>query len=73
MQLRIAATDAGPVKSIALGPDVLLGQAVQAVVPAGEWQAATASEGWALVSCIVAPGFDFAGFVLAPPGWEPAG
>jgi predicted cupin superfamily sugar epimerase len=28
--------------------------------------------GWALVSCIVSPGFDFAGFTLAPPGWSPA-
>jgi predicted cupin superfamily sugar epimerase len=24
------------------------------------------------VSCVVAPGFDFAGFVLAPLGWSPA-
>ncbi len=43
----------------------------QALVPAGEWQAADAREGWALVSCVVVPGFDFAGFTLAPPGWEP--
>jgi len=42
----------------------------QAVVPAGEWQAAKACAGWALVSCIVIPGFDFAGFTLAPPGWD---
>ncbi|HWA21431.1 MAG TPA: cupin domain-containing protein, partial [Caulobacterales bacterium] len=26
---------------------------------------------WTLVSCVVAPGFDFAGFTLAPPGWAP--
>jgi len=43
----------------------------QALVPAGEWQAAKAQDGWALVSCVVVPGFDFAGFTLAPPGWEP--
>ncbi|HWI85899.1 MAG TPA: cupin domain-containing protein [Sphingomonas sp.] len=43
----------------------------QALVPAGEWQAAEARLGWALVSCVVVPGFDFAGFTLAPPGWEP--
>jgi predicted cupin superfamily sugar epimerase len=55
-----------------LGGDALAGDAVQAVVPAGDWQAAHADTGWALVSCIVAPGFDFAGFVLAPPGWSPA-
>ena len=55
-----------------LGGDVLSGAAAQLVVPAGDWQAARAGAGWALVSCVVAPGFDFAGFVLAPPGWSPA-
>ena len=43
----------------------------QALVPAGAWQAAHADAGWGLVSCVVVPGFDFAGFTLAPPGWEP--
>ncbi|MBW8745555.1 MAG: cupin domain-containing protein [Sphingomonas sp.] len=43
----------------------------QALVPTGEWQAAKARDGWAFVSCVVVPGFDFAGFTLAPPGWEP--
>ncbi len=46
------------------------GASPQAIVPAGEWQAAEAQEGWAFVSCVVVPGFDFAGFTLAPPGWE---
>lgn len=54
-----------------LGADVLAGEAPQLVVPAGDWQAARADAGWALVSCVVAPGFDFAGFTLAPPGWQP--
>lgn len=54
-----------------LGGDVLAGDAVQAVVPAGWWQAARAEAGWALVSCVVAPGFEFAGFEMAPAGWEP--
>jgi uncharacterized protein len=43
----------------------------QARVPAGAWQAARARAGWAFVSCVVVPGFDFAGFTLAPEGWEP--
>jgi predicted cupin superfamily sugar epimerase len=43
----------------------------QALVPAGMWQAADASAGWVLVSCVVVPGFEFGGFTLAPPGWEP--
>ncbi len=54
-----------------LGGDVLGRQQPQARVPAGAWQAATADAGWALVSCVVTPGFDFAGFELAPAGWEP--
>lgn len=62
--------DANPV-TIALGGDVLGGYQPQARVPATRWQAADAQRGWALVSCIVVPGFDFAGFELAPPDWSP--
>jgi predicted cupin superfamily sugar epimerase len=35
------------------------------------WQAAEAPCGWALVSCVVSPAFDFGGFTLAPEGWAP--
>lgn len=45
--------------------------AVQVVVPAGAWQAARPLGAWTLVGCIVTPAFDFAGFELAPAGWEP--
>lgn len=51
-----------------LGPDVLGGQSVQAVVPAGWWQAARSTGAWTLVSCTVSPGFRFEGFELAAPG-----
>ena len=44
--------------------------AMQAVVPAGWWQAAQSAGEWTLVSCTVSPGFRFEGFELAPPGWE---
>jgi len=71
LQLGIAASDAGPVEHVRLGPDVLAGEVPQQRIPAGHWQAATADQGWALVSCIVSPAFDFAGFELAPPGWAP--
>jgi hypothetical protein len=54
-----------------LGPDPLAGDELQAVVRPGEWQAAQAADRWALVACVVAPAFEFAGFELAPPGWEP--
>jgi predicted cupin superfamily sugar epimerase len=54
-----------------LGPDVLGGEVVQAVVPAGCWQAARSLGEWTLVSCTVSPGFRFEGFEMAPPGWSP--
>lgn len=69
LDLLIAETEAGPVTVQSLGGDVLAGQRPQAVVPAGWWQAAEAREGWALVSCCVAPGFRFEGFELAEPGF----
>ena len=64
------AKDANPAR-IALGGDVTRGYTPQALVPATRWQAAEARDGWALVSCIVVPGFDFAGFEMAPPDWVP--
>lgn len=69
--LERAAEEAGPVVADRLGGDVLVGDAPQLLVPAGHWQAARADRGWALMSCIVVPGFDFAGFALAPSGWSP--
>jgi predicted cupin superfamily sugar epimerase len=53
-----------------MGPDVLGGETVQIVVPAGHWQAARSLGGWTLVSCTVSPGFRFAGFELAQPGFD---
>lgn len=53
-----------------LGPDVLAEEAPQVVVPAGHWQAARSLGAYTLVSCTVSPGFRFAGFELAPPGWS---
>ena len=56
-----------PGEEIVLGPDIEAGQRPQAVVPGGVWQAAIpASAGEVLVSCVVAPGFDFADFRLMP-------
>lgn len=54
-----------------LGPSLRTGQHPQRVVPAGWWQTATSLGAWTLVGCTVAPGFDFKGFELAPPGWRP--
>lgn len=69
--LSSAPGDDGPVSALRLGGDVLAGEAPQHVIPPHHWQAAEADRGWALVSCVVAPGFDFAGFVLADAGWAP--
>jgi predicted cupin superfamily sugar epimerase len=69
--LRTAPGDDAPVTETRLGADILAGEAPQLRVDADHWQAAEADRGWALVSCIVSPGFDFAGFTLAPPGWAP--
>jgi predicted cupin superfamily sugar epimerase len=44
---------------------------VQAVVPAGAWQSAASLGAWTLVGCIVTPAFEFEGFELATPGWDP--
>jgi uncharacterized protein len=54
-----------------LGPNLRGGQRPQAVVHAGSWQAAETLGAWTLVSCIVAPGFEFSGFTLAAPDWRP--
>jgi predicted cupin superfamily sugar epimerase len=55
-----------------LGPDLVGGERPQFVVPAGWWQSARSFGAWTLAGCGVAPGFEFAGFELAPPGWAPA-
>ena len=54
-----------------LGPDLARGERPQHTVPAGHWQTATSLGAWSLMGCTVAPGFDFSGFELAPPGWRP--
>jgi len=63
--------DGAAARAIRLGPDLRAGQAPHAVVPAGAWQAAESLGAWTLVSCVVAPGFRFEGFEMAPPDWFP--
>ena len=70
LTLSIAATDAGPARDHTLGPDVLHGESPQIIVPTGHWQSARSTGEYTLVSCTVSPGFDFAGFHLAPPGFD---
>ncbi len=71
LTLEIAEADA-PTRRVVLGGALAGGEQPQAVVPAHSWQAAESQGAWTLVSCVVAPGFDFAGFTLAPPDWRPS-
>jgi len=70
LMLGIADAVAGR-QQLRLGPDLADGEILQGVVPAHAWQDARSLGAWTLVSCIVAPAFEFAGFELAPPDWSP--
>ena len=61
----------GPVERVMLGPDLAAGERPQAVVPAQPGRRRESLGDWTLVGCTVAPGFEFAGFELAPKGWSP--
>jgi predicted cupin superfamily sugar epimerase len=67
--LRIAGEN--NVQELRLGSDLTQRECPQAVVPAHVWQQARSLGAWTLVSCTVAPGFEFRGFDLAPAGFEP--
>lgn len=69
--LSLSIADADGVREIFLGPDIATGEVPQAVVPKFAWQAARTTGAWTLVGCTVAPGFDFSGFELAPPEFDP--
>jgi len=57
----------GTYRALRLGADFEAGQSFQAVVEADRWFGSTVDEpdGFALVGCAVAPGFEFADFELA--------
>ncbi len=69
LALRIAQD--GRSTTLRLGIDLAAGERPQAIVPAGAWQAAESLGAWTLCGCTVAPGFEFAGFELAPKDWAP--
>jgi uncharacterized protein len=70
LELEIALPSGRP-ERLMLGNDLAAGERPQGVVPAHAWQAAQSLGDWTLVGCTVAPGFEFAKFELAPPGFEP--
>jgi uncharacterized protein len=64
-------TDGRRVETLALGAAIANGERPQIVVPEGAWQSARSRGAWTLVGCTVGPAFEFAGFEMAPPGWQP--
>lgn len=63
--------DDGPVEKTVLGLDVNNGEVPQAIIQKNYWQSASATHGWALVSCVVGPAFEFDKMEFAPRGFEP--
>jgi uncharacterized protein len=58
-------------QTVTLGTDIAAGERPQVLVPEGHWQSARTRGAWTLVGCTVGPAFEFAGFAMAPKGWEP--
>jgi hypothetical protein len=54
-----------------LGPDLQSGEKPQIEVCPNAWQAAESTGEFTLVGCTVSPGFQFSGFTMAEPGFEP--
>ena len=69
--LQLGIVEDGKRRNLRLGPSLTEGERPQAVVPPHAWQQAQSLGAWTLVGCTVAPGFDFAGFELAPPDFNP--
>lgn len=71
LSLTISPPDGQGAQNTRIGADLRAGEQPQRVVPSGYWQTAESLGAWTLVSCIVAPGFEFSGFELAPVDWRP--
>ena len=69
--LRLMIAERGTTNTVTLGPDLAAGQRPQAIVPFHASQAAETLGDWTLVGCTVAPGFEWAGFEMAPKDWTP--
>jgi uncharacterized protein len=70
LELGLAET-AHTARKVIVGPGVLAGEQPQAVVPAGVWQSARSLGAYTLVGCTVAPAFEFGGFEMAGPEFDP--
>ncbi len=60
-----------PGKVQVLGRNLAKSERPQILVPPHVWQSALSLGEWTLAGCTVSPGFEFTGFELAPPGWQP--
>ncbi|MCH8466167.1 MAG: cupin domain-containing protein [Roseinatronobacter sp.] len=70
LALRYAAHAKGPAQEMTLGTGFATGAQPQGIIPAGYWQSAQSLGEWSLVGCTVSPGFQFAGFELAPSDFD---
>lgn len=71
LALTVSPPDGKGAEARTLGPDLRAGHAPQVTIPADHWQTAESLGAWTLVSCVVAPGFEFSGFEMAPEHWRP--
>lgn len=62
--LRMLILDTPDGREELLGPDPLSGQHPQLLIKGGQWQGASSTGAWSLVSTVVAPGFEWADFEL---------
>jgi predicted cupin superfamily sugar epimerase len=58
----------GSSQRVVIGKDIAAGERLQVAVPRGVWQGCrlVVKEGWALLGCTVAPGFEFVDYRDAP-------
>ncbi|WP_417476931.1 cupin domain-containing protein [Maricaulis sp.] len=70
LQLDLSA-DGRQQTGVTLGPEIETGQRPQALVSPHVWQSAHSLGPWTLAGCTVTPGFEFSGFEMAEPGWQP--
>jgi len=69
IDVSIGEGDDGPVRTLRLD-----GTQPQVIVPRASWQAAVpvaGESGFAFISCVATPAFEFSGFELAEAGWSP--
>ena len=63
--------DNNNVRELVLSPNLNDGHRPQQIVPRWVWQSAKSLGAWTLTGCTVAPAFEFKGFELAKPNWNP--